>query len=80
MKDLENLLEAAGEAARRVPTPQVDVRGRVLASITQHATPAIDVAPLYFTAALVTLAASLCFAFLPSWQTMTEPWASYFVR
>ena len=79
MKELNQLLTEAGEAARYAPTPQVDVRSRVRESILAlDVTVKVDTAPLYCSAALVALAASLCLAFSSSWQTLFDPWASYF--
>lgn len=79
MKNVDTLLSELGHAAREESPPHVDVRQRVLQTIArQRSEPMVDIVPIVFSGVAVATAATLLFAFLPSWQAVFNPWASYF--
>ena len=81
MKNVETLLKQLGDVARRESTPNVDVRLRVLQTISvPRSAPRLDIIPIIFSGVAVSVAAILFLACLPSWQTMFDPWASYFAQ
>lgn len=81
MKKFDQLLTNAGVAARKEASPEIDVRSKVLGTIAARpAVAKLDLVPIVFSGAAVTVAAMLCIACLPSWQTMFDPWASYFAQ
>ena len=81
MNDLDNILNGLGEMARKEPAPEVDVRQRVLQTVgVQQSTPKFDIVPIVFSSVAVTVAASLSILCIPSWQTLFDPWASYFAQ
>ena len=78
MTDLHKILNELGECARDATPPNVDVRQRVMESLairSQVLPP--DPTPLAFCGVAIALAVSLLIAFLPLWQTLSEPWACY---
>ena len=81
MKNLDKLLNQLGDVARKEPAPDIDVRQRVLQTIVvQRPMPKLDIVPIFTSGVAVTVAVTLLIAFLPSWQTMFDPWASYFAQ
>ena len=79
MKPVDTLLNELGSAARSEVGPDVDVRAHVLETIAEHRlVPRLDIAPLLFGGTAITIAAGVLVAFLPSWQTVFDPWALYF--
>jgi len=79
MKDVESLLGDLGRMARNEARPEVDVRSRVMSSIAaQPSVARLDLVPLVFSGVAVAVAAMLVISFLPSAETMLDPWASYF--
>ena len=81
MNQLDTLLNQLGDAARKESSPDVDVRLRVLQTIAvQRPAVKLDIIPIVFSGMAVTVAATLFIAFFPSWQTMFDPWASYFAQ
>ena len=81
MKDMESLLNDLGATARREVPPDIDVRDKVLMTLsTRRDVVRLDVVPLVFSGFAVTAAAVLVFLCFPSWQTMSDPWASYFIQ
>ncbi len=78
MTDPHDLLTKLAECARAAPSPKVDVRARVMESLSTRSTVLqADPAPLAFCGVAVALAASAVFAFLPFWQLLSEPWICY---
>ncbi|MCR9210892.1 MAG: hypothetical protein NXI28_21915 [bacterium] len=81
MNNLDKLLNQLGDVARKEPAPDVDVRQRVLQTIAvQQPAPKLDIVPIVFSGVAVTVAATIFIACFPSWQTMFDPWASYFAQ
>ena len=81
MKDLENSLKKLGEVARQQPALNVDVRQTVLQTIAgQTPTAKYDTIPLVLGGLAITVAAMIFVAFSSSWETMFDPWASYFAQ
>ena len=79
MNDVDGLLNQLGKAARREPSPSVDVRERVLQSVS-IAPVKVDWFPVVCGGIACVVAATLLVACLPCWQTMFDPWASFFVQ
>lgn len=78
MNDIDQLLHNLSAAARSEPPPQIDVRARVLASLSVRSRRvALDIVPIAFAGAALTVAAVALTIVLPSWQTLTEPWSAY---
>ena len=78
MIDPDKLLSELSEAARRETAPTLDVRMRVMESISaQKQTLRPDVTPFAFVGVAAALAVCVAIAFLPAWQTMSEPWVCY---
>lgn len=78
MKDTDQLLHDLSTTARSEPPPQVDVRERVLASLSiRSRRDPLDIVPVAFAGAALTVAAAALLIVLPSWQTLTEPWSAY---
>lgn len=81
MNRLNALLNQLGESARKEPPPEVDVRDRVLQTISvQQPSLKLDTVPLVFSGIAIAVAAMLLVACFPSWQTMFDPWASFFAQ
>ena len=81
MNRVDSLLTQLGEAARKESSPKVDVRLQVLQTIAvQRPAPKLDIVPIVFSGIAVTAATMLFVACFPSWQTMFDPWASYFAQ
>ena len=79
MNDVDGLLKQLGESARREPSSTIDVRERVLQSVSLVPVK-VDWFPIICGGVACAVAATLLVACLPSWQTMFDPWASYFVQ
>ncbi len=78
MTDVDRLLRELAETAQDAPVPAIDVRSRVLSTLASRSRQAsLDVLPIAFAGAAVTVAAILLIMLLPLWRTMTEPWAAY---
>ncbi|MCA9217780.1 MAG: hypothetical protein KDB27_32145 [Planctomycetales bacterium] len=78
MTDPEQLLRELAESTRSAPPPKVDVRDRVMDTISarsQVLPP--DPVPLAFCGFAIALAASVVFVYLPLWHALSEPWACY---
>lgn len=81
MSELDKLLNELGDVARKESAPDVDVRLRVLQTIAvQKPALKLDVLPIVFSGVAVTVAATVFIVCFPSWQTMFDPWASYFAQ
>lgn len=81
MKQLDTMLNNAGIAARKDASPEIDVRSRVLCTIAARPeTVKLDLVPIVFSGAAIAVATLLCVACLSSWQTMFNPWASFFAQ
>lgn len=79
MTDMESLLGDLGRMARNEALSEVDVRSRVMSTIAaQPSVVRLDLVPLVFSGFAVAVAAVLVISFLPSAETMLDPWASYF--
>lgn len=82
MKEVDELLNSLGSAARKEPTSEVNVRSQVLKSLAIHPamqpTTRFDLVPIAFGGIAVAVAAVLCVVCLPSFQALSDPWASYF--
>jgi hypothetical protein len=51
-----------------------------LESIAVKSLAKLDVIPILFSGVAVAVAASLIVACYPSWETVLDPWATYFVQ
>ena len=81
MNRVDTLLNQLADEARQEPAPNVDVRLQVLQTIAaRRPAPKLDIVPIVFSGVAVTVAATLFIACLPSWQTLFDPWASYFAQ
>ena len=81
MNQVNTLLSELGELARRESSPTVDVRVRVLQTIdVERRVAKLDLVPIAFGGVAITVAATFVISLLPSWQTMFEPWVSYFQK
>lgn len=81
MNRVDTILKQLANEARHEPAPDVDVRIHVLHTIsTQRPAPKLDIVPIVFSGVAVTIAATLLVACLPSWETLYDPWASYFAQ
>lgn len=78
MKNVDQVLGHLSAAARSEPALRVDVRARVLATLRHRARPApLDLLPIVFAGASLTIAAATLIAMLPIWRTLAEPWVAY---
>ena len=77
MTDPHRLLSELSKKSRKDIAPIVDVRQRVMESLAAKSI-AVDIAPLALGGVAAAIAASVVFALLPVWQTMSEPWVCYF--
>lgn len=78
MNDIDELLQNMSAVARREPPPQIDVRARVLASLSiRSRCDRLDVFPIAFAGAALAVAAAVLLIVLPSWQALAEPWCAY---
>lgn len=78
MNDVDQLLQNLSATARAELPPPMDVRARVLASLSiRSRRDPLDIAPIAFAGAALTIAAAALLMVLPSWQTLTEPWSAY---
>lgn len=81
MNEIDSILNQLGDAARNEPSPDCEVRLRVMRTVSvQQPVWKMDMAPIVFSAVTVATAAMIVIAFFPSWQTMFDPWASYFAQ
>ncbi len=79
MTDIDKILHDLSDVARTEVLQSVDVRARVMTTISSKPKSVpLDVLPIVVTAVAVAIAATAVFLLLPVWQTMFEPWASYF--
>lgn len=78
---VEDWIRHRAKMSAQTPEPTIDVADRVMATI--HSQPAINIAidrtPLILGGGLVTIAATVMVALLPSAMTMTEPWISFWL-
>lgn len=78
MNDVDQLLQNLSAAARSEPPPQIDVRARVLSSLSiRSRRDRLDMVPIAFAGAALAVAAAALLMVLPSLQTLTEPWTAY---
>lgn len=81
MNEVDAILNQLGDAARKEPSPDVDVRLRVMQTVAvQRPVLKLDIVPIVFSGVAVTAAAMIFIVCFPSWQTMFDPWASYFAQ
>lgn len=82
MKKVDKLLSDLGHAARRASPPDVDVHSKVLKTIARqqvvNRAAKLDFVPLAFGGVAIAVAAMVCFVCFPSFQMLSDPWASYF--
>ena len=79
MNDVDALLDELGERARRETLPDIDVRARVMQSVSTVCVKA-DWFPVVCGSVSFVVAAALLMVCLPSWHTMFDPWAGFFVH
>lgn len=78
MIDPHDLLSELSNAARRESIPSVDVRMRVMESISVSSQiPRPDATPIVCCGIAVALAACVVIGLFPTWQTLSEPWVCY---
>jgi ABC-type phosphate/phosphonate transport system permease subunit len=78
MTDVAKLLRELSRVDQTDAARAVNVRARVLQTITTQLRPApLDVLPIAFTGVAIAVAAVVVIALLPAWQTMSEPWVCY---
>lgn len=78
MNDVDKLLRGLSESARSEPARPLDVRARVLKTVSMQPRLApLDMVPIAFAGAAMAVAATVLIALLPAWQTLTEPWVAY---
>ncbi|MBM4005829.1 MAG: hypothetical protein FJ295_21510 [Planctomycetes bacterium] len=78
MNEVDKILNRLSEAARREAAPQVDVRTRVIETLSVRLRPApLDFVPIAFAGAALAIAAVFLITMLPTWQAVTEPWVAY---
>lgn len=81
MSEVDAILSQLGDTARKEPSPDVDVRLRVMQTVSiQQPVIQMDMLPIVFSGVAVTAAAMIFIVCFPSWQTMFDPWASYFAQ
>ncbi len=75
MTDIDQILRELSEAAREESPPPIDVRLSILETLRTRSQPAcIDLTPIAFAGVSVAVAATVVFAFLPTWQSLSGPW------
>ena len=78
MTDPHDLLSELSKTARRESVPAVDVRPRVMESISVSSQiPRPDATPIVCCGIAVALAACVVIGLFPTWQTLSEPWVCY---
>lgn len=76
--DVDKLLRDLARAAQSEPVQPLDVRVRVMQTLSMQSRPApLDFLPIAFAGAAVAVAAGFIIALLHAWQTLTEPWVAY---
>ncbi len=79
MTDVDKLLCSLSSIARPDTQSRIDVRARVMHTVSFQSQPALlDLMPLMFSGAAVACATATVIVLLPTWQIMSEPWISYF--
>lgn len=79
MTDVDRLLRDLANGARPETATAIDVRARVLRTLSARPRPApLEVAPIAFAGVAIAVAAVAVIALLPAWQTMLEPRVGYF--
>ncbi len=78
MIDPHTLLTDLSKSARRESVPAVDVRMRVMESLSvQSQIPRPDLTSVVCCGLAIALSACVVIAMFPTWQTLSEPWVCY---
>lgn len=78
MNDIDKLLHNLAYQARSEPAQPIDVRARVMQTVSSrnYAAP-LDISPIVFAGVSVAIAAGFLIALLPTWMTLMDPWVAY---
>lgn len=75
--DVDRVLSKLAEAARSEPTPPINVRDRVMQTVsTRPRDSVLDLTPIACAGFAMAVAATALFALLPTWRSLLEPWAA----
>ena len=81
MTDVDRLLSGLSDVARRDSAPPVDLRARVMQTLTRHPQVVPREGPLFaFAGVAVAAAAAMAIALLPAWLAALDPWTYFLVH